>query len=152
MSGARYSASGIQTLAAALDTAFTIGSNGTTAHRNYIHELVFGDIGTPADNAVLHVVQRCTALGTNTAVTPTKTDPADRAAQALCGENHTVEPTYTANEEVMEAPLNTRAAFRWVAGPGDEIITPAVVASGIGAGAAHASATTDYRVQARWTE
>lgn len=148
----KYSASGNQTLTTGAATALTIGSNGTTAQRNRIYELWIANEGTPADNLVVHTVQRCTALGTSTAVTPTKLDPADRAAQAAVGENHTVEPTYTANEEVLEVPLNTRATYRWVAAPGSEIVTPATVASGVGAKALHASATTDWRVGGMWQE
>jgi len=150
--GAGYSASGSQTLTTGAATALTVGSNATTANRNKIKELSFGNVGTPADNVVLHTVQRCSALGTSTLVTATKLDPADRVAQAAAGENHSAEPTYTAAEEVLEVPLNTRATYRWVAAPGSEIVTPATVASGVGAHSLHASATTDWRVGAIWEE
>lgn len=149
---ARYTASGNQTMTSSLATALTVGSNASTANRNWIYEFTCGDEGTPADNKVLYTAQRCTALGTSTAVTPTLLDPADRAAQAACGENHTVEPTYTSSEEVFEFPLHTSALYRWVAVPGGEIITPATVGSGIGWGTLHASATTNYRVSASWIE
>lgn len=148
----KYSASGNQTLTTSAVTALTVGSNASTAQRNRIYELWIANEGTPADNLVIHTIQRCTALGTSTAVTASKLDLADRAAQAACGENHTVEPTYTSAEELLEVPLNTRATFRWVAAPGSEIVTPATVANGVGAKALHASATTDWRVGAMWTE
>ena len=150
---AKYSGSGNQNLATTAITVLTVGSNATTANRNRTYELLVADEGTPADNVVLHTFQRCTALGTSTAVTGTKLDPSDRAAQAAVGENHTAgEPTYTANEELLEFALNTRATFRWVAAPGGEIVTPATVANGWGAKALHASATTAWRVTALWEE
>ena len=68
------------------------------------------------------------------------------------GENHTGEPTYTASEELLEYPLNTRATFRWVSTPGSEIVTPATNESGYGIVAFHASNTTNYRATALWTE
>jgi len=148
----RYAAFGNQNLAATSITALTLASNATVAHRNYLHEYIIADEGTPADNVVLHTLQRCSALGTNTLVTATKLDPADRVAQALCGENHTAEPTYTAAEELAEFALNTRATFRWVAAPGSEIVTPATAANGVGWAALHASATTAWGVQALWAE
>jgi hypothetical protein len=150
--GAGYSASGNQTLTTGAESALSVGSNASTAQRNKIFELWIANEGVPADNLVIHTVQRCSALGTSTAVTPTKLDPADRAAQAAAGENHTVEPTYTASEELLEIPLNTRATYRWVAAPGGEIVTPATVGAGVGAKALHASATTNWRVGALWKE
>jgi len=148
----RFGAFGNNTLASAADTALTVASNASIVNRNYVYEFIWGDEGTPADNVVLCTVQRCTALGTNTAVTSSKLDEADHVANALCGENHTGEPTYTSSEELAEFPLNTRALFRWVAAPGGELVTEAVAASGIGWNTLHASATTDYGIQAYWHE
>ena len=68
------------------------------------------------------------------------------------GENHTVEPTYTAAKELLEVPLNTRATFRWAAAPGSELVIPATNDAGIGWVCFHASATTDYRVTAMHEE
>ena len=148
MPGARYSASGIQTLQATDDastdaTALTIAAQ-STAHRNWIYEIWFGNI-----------VSRITAATTTaagTTVTPTDLDMADRASQSKCLENLTTEPTYTANEELLEVPLNHRATFRWVAAPGGEIVTPATNNFGAGFKCIHASATTDFRMGAMWLE
>lgn len=148
----RFGAFGNNTLASSQDTALTIASNASIVQRNYIDEYILGDEGSPADNTVLWTIQRCTALGTNTLVTGSKTDEADHVANALVGENHTAEPTYTAAEELAEFPLNTRATFRWVAPPRGELVSEAVAASGIGFGTLHGSATTDYGVQVYWTE
>jgi len=153
---ARYSASGSQNLPASTTpiTALTIASQ-STVHRNIIYDIVIGNVGSPADLVTLHTIARITAASTEaagTTVTPTPLDFADRAAQSKVLENCGTEPTYTANQELLEIPLNHRATFRWVAAPGGEIITPATDKFGIGAKAAHASATTEWRVGCMWEE
>ena len=152
---ARYSASGSQNLPASSSaiTALTIASQ-STVHRNIIYDIVIANVGSPADLVTLHTIQRITNpnAANCTAVTPSLLDLADRAAQSACGENHTAEPTYTSNQELMEIPLNHRATFRWVAAPGGELITPATNNAGIGAKAVHASADTEWRVVCRWEE
>tara|TARA_Y100000593_G_C4268362_1_gene316029 strand:+ start:146 stop:490 length:345 start_codon:yes stop_codon:yes gene_type:complete len=112
----------------------------------------FGNVGSPADQVSVHTVQRITTDGSGTAVTPTALDTGDRASQCTCLENHTSEPTYTSNTEVLEIPLNHRATFRWVAAPGGEIWTPATDNNGLGFKSLHASVTTDWRVGAMWEE
>src|SRR3990167_6747056 len=99
---AAYTASGDQTLTTSNATALTVGSNATTAQKNEIFEYVLSITGTPADNAIIWTISRCTALGTATAQTAAALGDAERAAQAACGSNHTVEPTYAANTEVMK--------------------------------------------------
>ena len=150
---ARYSASGSQNLASSAITALTIASQ-STVHRNIIYDIVIANVGSPADLVTLHTIQRITNpnAANCTAVTPSLLDLADRAAQSACGENHTAEPTYTSNQELMEIPLNHRATFRWVAAPGGELITPATNNAGIGAKAVHASADTEWRVGCMWEE
>ena len=151
---ARYSASGSQNLPASSTpiTALTIASQ-STVHRNIIYDIVIANVGAPADLVTLHTIQRITAVGTaGSAVTPSLLDIADRASQSAVGENHSSEPTYTSATELLEIPLNHRATFRWVAAPGGEIITPATNNAGIGAKAAHASASTEWRVGCLWEE
>ena len=149
-----YHAKGDQTLTTTLVTALTIGVNATTAQRNYIDEYILAIALTPSDSTVSWTIQRCTALGTNTAVTPGGADDgADRAAQALIGKNHTVEPTLTANAFIIEAlPINARATYRWVAGPGKVIVTPATATNGLAFLALHATRTEDFVVQSAWQE
>ena len=151
---ARYSASGSQNLPASSTpiTALTIASQ-STVHRNIIYDITIANVGAPADLVTLHTIQRITAVGTaGSAVTPSLLDIADRASQSAVGENHSSEPTYTSATELLEIPLNHRATFRWVAAPGGEIITPATNNAGIGAKAAHASASTEWRVGCMWEE
>ena len=148
---ARYSASGSQTLTSSAVTALGFAAQ-STAHRNCVYEMWFGNVGAPADQVSVHTVQRITADGSGTAVTQTALDAADRASQCTCLENHTSEPTYTSNTEVLEIPLNHRATFRWVAAPGGEVWTPATDNNGLGFKSLHASVTTDWRVGAMWEE
>ena len=156
---ARYSASGTQTLQTTDDastdaTALTIAAQ-STAHRNWIYEINFANLGTPADQVSIYTVARITAATTTaagTTVTPSLVDLADRAAQSKVLENLTTEPTYTANQELLEIPLNHRATFRWVAAPGGELVTPATNNAGVGMKSIHASATTDFRMGAFWIE
>jgi len=108
------------------------GADATRPRRGKFYDVIVGSEAAPADNAFLYIFQRCTALGTSTAVTPTQLDPADAATESDAGENHTVEPTYTANLVLLALPLNQRATFRWVAPPGGELVYPATASNGIG--------------------
>ena len=150
---AAYMASGDQTLTTTASTALTVGSNATTAQRNEIYEMSFANEGVPADLVMVHTVQRVSALGTSTAITPgLVSDSAERAAQAAAGDNHTVEPTLVATSILFQMPVNARASYRWVLPPGGSIFTPATVGAGINASSLHASATTDWRVNCWWRE
>ena len=149
-----YHAKGDQTLTTSLTTALTVGSNASTAQRNTLDEYVLSIQLTPSDSQISWTIQRCTALGTSTAVTPAGADDGgDRAAQAAVGKNHTVEPTLTANAFIVEAlNLNARATYRWVAGPGQVLLTPATTGNGLAFLALHASRTEDFGVQSHWSE
>ena len=48
-------------------------------------------------------------------MTPRPHDPADQAAVADGGENHTVEPTYTADLVMLNLPFHQRGTPRWIA-------------------------------------
>ena len=127
---AKYSVVLARTASATLSVGNVI-ANATTAHRMKFFRLAFGASGTPADTAYLVQLQRCTTAGTSTAVTPQKLDPADRAAQATAGENHTVDPTLTANELPFSRGVHTRTGLELFLGPGYEIVTPATASNGL---------------------
>ena len=110
----------------------TVTADATRPRRGKWYDLIFGSEATPADNAFQYIVQRCTAAGTSSAVTPSPLDPADAATEADSGENHTIEPTYTAGLVLLAVGLNQRATFRWVASPGCELVYPATASNGIG--------------------
>lgn len=125
----RYAAVGSDTNNAST-TMWSVTSAATIRPR--IYEVIIGSVATPADNAWEFILGRTTAAGTSTAFTPIALDPADPAALAAAGFAHTVEPTYTANAQVLRLAGNQRAAVRWVAAPGGEIVLPATAANGIG--------------------
>jgi hypothetical protein len=129
---ANYSADFQRTASTTASLGSLTAEATTLARRALVYDLMFGSEATPADAAILWTVQRCTAAGTATGVTPTKLNPADSVCTAEAAENHTIEPTYTATEIVLNVPLNQRATFRWVAAPGGEIVIPATDENGIG--------------------
>lgn len=118
-------------------TASTTASTGnitaqSVVRRGRVWDVVFGCEGTPADNAFSWRVQRCTTTGTGTTVTPIARDPADAACTSVARENHTIEPTYTANNELLELSMNQRATFRWQVDPLYGWVYPATANNGIG--------------------
>jgi hypothetical protein len=115
-------------------TTLSVGNwiSSATVRRTKLYDFVFGSAeATPADGNTLWQLQRCTTAGTATAVTPQILDPADGAALTAANQNHTVDPTLTANAIMLSIGLNQRATFRWVAQPGGEIVTPATASNGL---------------------
>lgn len=127
--------------AVASPTKTLLGLTGGTTIRPVIFDVVVGSPATPADNALEFILQRYTAAGTSTAVTPEPLDSGDPAAIATAGVNHTVEPTYTSGKIVLDLAMNQRATQRWVPSPGREIKLPATAANGVGLQPVHASFT-----------
>ena len=118
-----------------LSTSASLGNltaPGASMRRIRIGFLSFGSEATPADAAIQLVAQRCSTTGTRTSVTPAALDAADAACVATAGENHTVEPTYTANTILLNIPVNQRATLQWQAAPGGELVIPATANAGIG--------------------
>ena len=128
----------------------TFTADATRPKRMKLYDAIMGAEGTVGDNPFLYTFGRCTAAGTSTAVVPQPLDPADAATEQDAGENHTIEPTYTAAAILLNIALNQRATFRWVAAPGSELVTPATAANGIGIQTTTSSAvaiTTQLLVQ-----
>jgi hypothetical protein len=116
-------------------TTATLGSmtaDATRPRRLRVYDAIVGSEATPADAAILWTFRRCTAAGTSTGVTPQNLDPASAATEYDAGENHTIEPTYTAGAILLNIALNQRATFRWVAAPGGELVMPATASNGFG--------------------
>lgn len=149
---ARYSVDGSQNVASPDDSTLTITADATRPRRMKVYDFTIGSEATPADNALVHTVQRCTAAGTATAVTPLPLDPADAATESDGGENHTIEPTYTADAILFKAAFNQRATYRWVAAPGGELVLPATASNGAGFFTTHASFTGLVNVCAHFEE
>jgi hypothetical protein len=146
-----YSIDTSYAVASPTKTALTLTS--TTAIRPEIYEMIWGFSGTPADNSFTAFVQRFTAAGTNTSLTPQALDPADPAATAVAGKNNTVEPTYTAGAILFHSVLNQRATHRWTAYDDKKALKfPATANNGGGAYAVNASATPNLELQIYFNE
>lgn len=126
--GRKYGFSGSIT-GAATKTIFVITTGNTV--RPYLTDIIISSNATPADNSSEWQLLSATAAGTSTAVTPRQLDESDPAAISLCGKNNTTEPTYT-GVSVLDIAHNQRATFRWVAAPGEEIISAATASHGYG--------------------
>jgi len=109
----------------------SISADATRPRRGKFYDIMFGSEASPADNPFLWQIQRHTAAGTSTAVTPQTIDPGDAATEADAGENHTIDVTATAGAFLLSIPLNQRATFRWVAAPGGELVYPATASNGL---------------------
>lgn len=119
---------------------------GATTIRPCVYDVIMGTNGTAADNALLWVVERTTAAGTTTSVTPAPLDFDDPAALASAGENATVAPTITAATELLEIAANQRATQRWVASPGGALRIPDAANNGLTCNVRHASYTGNCQV------
>lgn len=128
---ARYSAE-LQRTSSTSASLGTITADATRPRRGRVFYLCFGSEAAPADQAILWKVQRCTAAGTSTAVSLFPLETAEAATEADAGENHTVEPTYTANAFLLSVSLNQKATFQWRAPAGDELVYPATASNGVG--------------------
>ncbi len=150
---AKYSIGGTQNLASSDISALSIAGVTATLRRAWVSEFTIGEnVTAPADNAVLHTVQRFSASGTDTAVVAARLDLADAESDENCGVNHSSDPTYTATEELLQVGLNTRATFRWVAAPGGMLVLPATNEAGVGWHSVHASSTALWAVTAFYEE
>jgi hypothetical protein len=129
--GRKYGFSGSIT-GAASKSVVTVVAPASPSTRLYVSDIIISSNATPADNSSEWQLLRCTAAGTNTAVTPTPFDEADGAALSTCGKNNTVEPTYSPTVSLLDIAHNQRATFRWVAAPGEEAIGAATASHGFG--------------------
>lgn len=116
-------------------TSASVGSvtaDATRPRRSRLYYAVFGSEAAPADNAFLWQVARITTAGTSTAVTPQPLDSADAATETDAGENHSAEPTYTANAILLSIPMNQRATVVFQTLPEYGLVIPATGSNGLG--------------------
>lgn len=138
----RYEIAGQQaTCSSTAKTALTLISS--TSGRPCVIEFALGSSATPADLALLWLLQRFTAAGTaGSSVTPHAKNPSDTwTPAATAGENHSTEPTYTSGALLFKMALNLKATLLWQAMPGNEIWLPATANNGVGIRASNASHT-----------
>lgn len=119
---------------------------GTASVRPRIYECVLGSAVAPVDQAASYTVNRTTAAGTLTAVTPQALDSTDPAASSAAGGKPvTTEPTYTAGAVILQFPLHQRPTYRWLAYDMERaLVLPASAAAGAGLRAQ--SVTTAFNV------
>lgn len=139
MRGRRYSIDGEQNIASPFDTCLGLTGAGTNEPGVFMFSLGCED--TPADASITWYIGRSTAAGTATAVTPQNLGPNTVAALSSAAENHTVEPTYTANAILWRMALNQRASHTIVLDPESALVIPATSNNGLGLYPSHASST-----------
>lgn len=105
-----------------------------TTVRPKIFQFAVSTTGAAADGVLEWIIQRFTAAGTTTAVTPRNMDSTDPAtATATAGSNATTEPTYTANSSLFDEGVNQRATYTWNAWTeGAQLVAPATASNGLG--------------------
>lgn len=148
----QYSAS-----AAATNTASTTvpmwNLAGSASARLNIYDLISSSEATPADNSGKFSIRRTTAAGTTSATfTPNSLDPADPASTATFGTAWSVNPTITANSDLLVFAHNLRATFRWIAGPGSELVVPATAGNGAALMAVVTNTAATYDWTVLWRE
>ena len=122
----------IAAVASTFKTALVLTSTATV--RPKIYHFVLSTLGVAADGVLEWILQRFTAAGTTSAVTPRQIDPTDPAAAvAAGGSNATIEPTFTAASSLFDEGINQRATYTWNAWTeGAQLVAPATAAAGIG--------------------
>lgn len=120
-----------QAITGTYKTILTLTAATATLTSAKVYDVMFGTLGTPAEQTYEWDISRQTAAGTITAITPTLLDPTTRASGTVGGANGTVEGTITAASSVFYIPTNQRASYRWIANPGSELIIPNVNAAGL---------------------
>lgn len=122
----------IAAVSASFKTVISVISATTT--RPKIFHFVVSTTGAAADGVLEWIIQRFTAVGTSTAITPRNLDATDPAtAAATSGSNYTAEPTYTANSSLFDEGINQRATYTWNAWTeGAQMVAPATASNGIG--------------------
>jgi hypothetical protein len=121
---------------AAVSSSFKtpLSITGSATVRPKIFHFVVSTTGAAADGVLEWIVQRLTAAGTSTAVTPRSIDPTDTStAAATAQSNYTTEPTYTANSSLFDEGINQRATYTWNAWTeGAQLVVATVANNGIG--------------------
>lgn len=134
--------------AASVQTVAAVTAAAASPRRAKVYDWSMGCGASPADNAFVHLAQRCSTAGTGAAQTPNALDPADTLASTIvCKDTITVDPTLTAGAILLRKALNQRATFRWVAAPYGELVIPATTSNGIGFCLSAATTTSfDYDI------
>jgi hypothetical protein len=105
---------------------------GGTTRRASLYYLNVGFDAAPADSAFEFSVKRISARGTQSAsFVLTAQDPADPAATSLMDTAWAVNPTITANSELLAFGMHQRTTFQWQQDPDFGLIIPATAGAGL---------------------
>lgn len=122
----------LQAITSTYKTLLSATAQTTSLKRGKLYDVMFGTLGTPADQSYEFDISRQTAASSGgTTVTPNPLDPADAAAFTVGTANPTGEGTITATSSLFYLGINQRASYRWVAAPGSEIVWPATNLAGL---------------------
>ena len=100
--------------------------------RGKIGNIILSSGAQPDDQSNKFDVKRTTGVGTEAGGhTPVPLDPDTKPSAFDAGYGHSVEPTETADSELVALSLNQRASISWLANPGSELIMPATTNNGI---------------------
>jgi hypothetical protein len=109
---------------------------------------VFCGSDATADNAWEGTINRYTAAGTATAITPHGLDPDAPTALATAGQIHTVEPTYTAGAILLSIFQHQRAPYYFCVNKENALVIPGTAANG--AGLSSITAATGFNLGSNW--
>jgi hypothetical protein len=123
-----------QAITAAYKTLVQASAATVALRRGKIYDVMFGTLGTPADQTYEFDISRTTTIVTGSTSVAVPLDPADGVASTIGTVNFTAEPTYTGTpiNSVFNLGINQRASYRWVAAPGSELLWPATNLNGLG--------------------
>ena len=126
----------------------------TPTTRGRIYEINLSSVATPADQAAKFAVNRTTAVGTEGGgFTPNNLDPAGPAGAYDVGQGtFSVQPTLTANKELLVVSVNQRAVYRWVANEGRELVMAATQNNGAAINCVSSTSTQAAEACVFWLE
>lgn len=149
---ASFAASGNNTLTTTRKTVLGLTQPATATALGKVHRIHLGSVGTPTDASIEWQIQRTSAAGTSTSVTPVDEDDSGSSPTILAKSAHSVEPTYVASTVLFDEGINQRSAFTIMLAPEHYWRMQVTNNRGIGVGALHASFTGTCNAVGAWEE
>ena len=128
---------------------------GGTTFQVRLLQIIIGASTTPADFAARFVIRRTSVAGTtSTTVTPNPIESSTGiiAANAVFATAWSVNPTITANSDLLWIPMNARATPIWTPPPDLKIQSDAAAGDGLAMLSAVASTAQAYDFTVFWAE
>lgn len=118
---------------------------GGATRRFSLYYLNIGCDAAPADSAFEFAVRRITARGTQSAsFVLNPHDPADPVATTLMDTAWAVNPTITANSELLPVGMHQRTTFQWQQDPDFGLIVAATAGAGLALMSVTASSPVNF--------